>query len=70
MSPAWLVAAVVALGHAAGDEVRAGGLSLPEAESSLRTATLALLGAHRMPPAPDARGSREPGPRQAGRTVA
>ncbi|MFF1509595.1 TetR/AcrR family transcriptional regulator [Streptomyces sp. NPDC058326] len=41
----WLVAAVIALGHAAGDEVGAGRLSVREAAKWLRAATLALLGA-------------------------
>lgn len=39
----WLVAAVTALGHAAGDEVRADGMPVEEAATWLRTATLALL---------------------------
>lgn len=39
----WLVAAVTALGHAAGDEVRADRMSVEEAATCLRTATLALL---------------------------
>ncbi|MFD5702522.1 TetR/AcrR family transcriptional regulator [Streptomyces lasiicapitis] len=41
----WLVAAVTALGHAAGDEVGAARLSAAEAATWLRTATLAVLGA-------------------------
>jgi hypothetical protein len=40
----WPVAAVTALGHAAGDEVGAGRMSVQEAATWLRTATLALLG--------------------------
>ncbi|WP_040907207.1 TetR/AcrR family transcriptional regulator [Streptomyces griseoflavus] len=40
----WLVAAVTALGHAAGDEVGAHRMSVEEAARWLRTATLALLG--------------------------
>ncbi|MEV4679558.1 TetR/AcrR family transcriptional regulator [Streptomyces kurssanovii] len=40
----WLVAAVTALGHAAGDEVGAGRMSVEEAATWLRTTTLALLG--------------------------
>ncbi|MGW6565645.1 TetR/AcrR family transcriptional regulator [Streptomyces sp. NPDC054975] len=40
----WLVAAVTALGHAAGDEVGARRLSVDEAATWLRAATLALLG--------------------------
>ncbi|MGW8886337.1 TetR/AcrR family transcriptional regulator [Streptomyces sp. NPDC055749] len=40
----WLVAAVTALGHAAGDEVGAHRMSVEEAATWLRTTTLALLG--------------------------
>ncbi|MFJ8659519.1 TetR/AcrR family transcriptional regulator [Streptomyces sp. NPDC093795] len=40
----WLVAAVTALGHAAGDEVGAGRMPVEEAATWLRAATLALLG--------------------------
>lgn len=40
---AWLVAAVTALGHAAGDEVGAGRMGVAEAADRLRTATLRLL---------------------------
>ncbi|MGW0777103.1 TetR/AcrR family transcriptional regulator [Streptomyces sp. NPDC002835] len=39
----WLAAAVTALGHAAGDEVRAHRMSAQEAATWLRTATRALL---------------------------
>jgi AcrR family transcriptional regulator len=39
----WLVAAITALGHAAGDEVGAHRMSVEEAARWLRTATLALL---------------------------
>ncbi|MFE3018215.1 TetR/AcrR family transcriptional regulator [Streptomyces sp. NPDC059256] len=39
----WLVAAVTALGHAAGDEVGAGRMTVSEAATWLRTATLAVL---------------------------
>ncbi|MGW7051188.1 TetR/AcrR family transcriptional regulator [Streptomyces sp. NPDC054887] len=41
---AWLVAAITALGHAAGGEVGAGRMTVAEAATSLRTATLAVLG--------------------------
>ncbi|MFI7015193.1 TetR/AcrR family transcriptional regulator [Streptomyces sp. NPDC050164] len=41
---AWLVAAVTALGHAAGDEVGAGRMTVAEAAACLRTATLGILG--------------------------
>ncbi|MFI1279863.1 TetR/AcrR family transcriptional regulator [Streptomyces sp. NPDC020858] len=46
----WLVAAVTALGHAAGDEVGAHRMSAQEGATWLRTATLAVLGGrHRNP---------------------
>lgn len=48
----WLVAAVTALGHAAGDEVGADRMSVEEAATWLRTATLALLGVRLRHPAP------------------
>lgn len=41
---AWLVAATVALGHAAGDRVAAGELSMAEGRRVLRRSTLALYG--------------------------
>ncbi|MDQ8704933.1 TetR family transcriptional regulator [Streptomyces sp. LHD-70] len=44
-SAAWLVAAVIALGHAAGDEVGAGRMTVAEAASELRAATVRVLGA-------------------------
>ncbi|MEV8531755.1 TetR family transcriptional regulator [Streptomyces sp. NPDC051211] len=44
---AWLVAAITALGHAAGDEVGAGRMTVEEAATCLRTATLAVLGVKR-----------------------
>ncbi|MGA4846845.1 TetR/AcrR family transcriptional regulator [Streptomyces sp. G5(2025)] len=40
---AWLVAAVIALGHAAGGEVGAGRVSVAEAAAHLRAATLRVL---------------------------
>ncbi|GGZ22723.1 hypothetical protein GCM10010365_48700 [Streptomyces poonensis] len=40
---AWLVAAVTALGHAAGNEVGAGRMTVSEAAAQLRTATLRVL---------------------------
>lgn len=40
---AWLVAAVTSLGHAAGNEVGAGRMSVAEAAASLRAATLRVL---------------------------
>ncbi|MGD9483076.1 TetR family transcriptional regulator [Streptomyces sp. TRM70308] len=43
----WLVAAVTAVSHAAGDEVRAERMSGDEAATWLRTATLDLLGVRR-----------------------
>ncbi|MEU7293609.1 TetR/AcrR family transcriptional regulator [Streptomyces exfoliatus] len=47
----WLVAAIIALGHAAGDEVGAGRMPVREAAAWLRVATLALLGVGRRDPA-------------------
>ncbi|MDQ1007500.1 hypothetical protein QFZ82_001985 [Streptomyces sp. V4I23] len=44
-SAAWLVAAVTALGHAAGREVAAGRMPADEAAAALRSATLRVLGA-------------------------
>ncbi|MFF5932689.1 TetR/AcrR family transcriptional regulator [Streptomyces sp. NPDC012508] len=40
----WLAAAVTALGHAAGDEVGAGRMTVAEAAECLRAATLGVLG--------------------------
>jgi AcrR family transcriptional regulator len=40
----WLVAAVVALGHAAGDEITAGRLTAPESQAALRVSVFRLLG--------------------------
>ncbi|MFD7323178.1 TetR/AcrR family transcriptional regulator [Streptomyces sp. NPDC059875] len=48
----WLVAAVTALGHAAGDEVAAHRMSVEEAATWLRTATLAVLGGRLPNPSP------------------
>ncbi|UGT54266.1 TetR/AcrR family transcriptional regulator [Nocardia asteroides] len=45
LSAAWLVAAIVAVSHAAGDEVRAGRMAQPEAEKSLRESVLRLVSA-------------------------
>ncbi|WP_411110416.1 TetR/AcrR family transcriptional regulator [Streptomyces sp. c-19] len=47
----WLVAAIIALGHAAGDEAGAGRMPVREAAAWLRVATLALLGSGRRDPA-------------------
>jgi hypothetical protein len=41
----WLAAVVVRVGHAAGDEVDAGGMSRDQAITALRTSVLRLLGA-------------------------
>ncbi|ORT59404.1 TetR/AcrR family transcriptional regulator [Streptomyces sp. CB03238] len=49
-SPAWLAAATIALGHAAGDEVGAGRMSLDEASAAVRTAVLRTLGARAAAP--------------------
>ncbi|MGW5754149.1 TetR/AcrR family transcriptional regulator [Nocardia rhamnosiphila] len=43
--PDWLAAAVIGLGHAAGEEVESGRMSLREAARALRDSTLRLLGA-------------------------
>ncbi|WP_280298797.1 TetR/AcrR family transcriptional regulator [Nocardia neocaledoniensis] len=43
-SAAWLAAAIVAVSHAAGDEVRAGRMAQPEAEQALRESVLRLVG--------------------------
>ncbi|MGW0392693.1 TetR/AcrR family transcriptional regulator [Streptomyces sp. NPDC003042] len=48
----WLVAAIIALGHAAGDEVGAHRMSVEEAAACLRSATLALLAVGPRNPAP------------------
>ncbi|MFJ9827116.1 TetR/AcrR family transcriptional regulator [Streptomyces sp. NPDC101160] len=45
----WLVAAVVALGHASGDETAAGRMTRTEAEAALRTSVLRLLGVEHAP---------------------
>ncbi|WP_280363843.1 TetR/AcrR family transcriptional regulator [Nocardia wallacei] len=42
--PSWLAAAVIALGHAAGEEVKAGRMSVEEAEERLRVSVLRLVG--------------------------
>ncbi|MEV0436575.1 TetR/AcrR family transcriptional regulator [Nocardia sp. NPDC050413] len=41
----WLVAAIVGVSHAAGDEVRAGRMTQPEAETALRDSVLRLTAA-------------------------
>lgn len=43
-TPEWLVTAIVAVSHAAGDEVRAGRLTQPAAELALRESVLRLVG--------------------------
>ncbi|MFD7560356.1 TetR/AcrR family transcriptional regulator [Streptomyces sp. NPDC059835] len=45
LSPAWLVAATIALGHAAGEEADAGRIPRDEAAAALRTSVLRTLGA-------------------------
>ncbi|WP_322633348.1 TetR/AcrR family transcriptional regulator [Glycomyces albidus] len=47
LSPAWLVSATVALGHAAGVEVAAGRMTAEEASESLRHSVLRVYGAGR-----------------------
>jgi hypothetical protein len=44
LSPGWLAAAVVQLGHTAGDEVDAGRMTPDETVVALRTSVLRLLG--------------------------
>lgn len=50
LSPRWLVAMTVTLGHAAGDEVGSGRMTSTEAETALRTTVLRVLGAAEGPP--------------------
>ncbi|MEU4547507.1 hypothetical protein [Nonomuraea dietziae] len=45
LSTDWLVAATVALGHAAGDEAGAGRMSGEQADAALRLSLLRLYGA-------------------------
>lgn len=45
LAPLWLVAAIIALGHAAGAEVAAGRMSSRRAAAALRTSVLRVLGA-------------------------
>ena len=45
LSRTWLMAAVMALGHAAGDEVGAGRMAADEAAAALRRSVLRVLGA-------------------------
>ncbi|MFF8973962.1 TetR/AcrR family transcriptional regulator [Streptomyces sp. NPDC014995] len=49
LSPSWLVAVIVALGHAAGDEAGSGRMTSTEAEAALRTTVLRILGAPEPP---------------------
>lgn len=51
LSPSWLVAMMVALGHAAGEEVGSGRLTSAAAEAALRTTVLRVLGAPGAQPA-------------------
>ncbi|WP_342800049.1 TetR/AcrR family transcriptional regulator [Nocardia sp. No.11] len=44
VTPQWLVTAIVAVSHAAGDEVRAGRMTQPEAQITLRDSVLRLVG--------------------------
>lgn len=44
-TPEWLAAALIAVSHAAGEEVKAGRMTQPEAEKSLRESVLRLVGA-------------------------
>ncbi|MDH6462264.1 AcrR family transcriptional regulator [Micromonospora sp. A200] len=45
VTPAWLIAATVALGHTAGNEVAAGRMSAADAEAALRASVLRVYGA-------------------------
>lgn len=49
LSPTWLLAATVALGHAAGGEVGAGRMSAQEARASLRHTVLRVFRAPEPP---------------------
>ena len=49
LSPTWLLAATLALGHAAGGEVGAGRMSAEEASASLRRSILRVFGAKEPP---------------------
>lgn len=44
-SPSWLIAATIGLGHAAGQEVRAGRMSTEEAGAAFRESVLRIYGA-------------------------
>ncbi|WP_377272666.1 TetR/AcrR family transcriptional regulator [Peterkaempfera sp. SMS 1(5)a] len=44
LSPAWLLAATVALGHSAGEQVATGGVTPQEASRSLKTTVLRVYG--------------------------
>ncbi|MEO3818588.1 TetR/AcrR family transcriptional regulator [Plantactinospora sp. B24E8] len=46
LSPAWLVSATIALGHAAGGEVAAGRMTTTETATALRHSILRLYGVH------------------------
>lgn len=52
LSPDWLVAVTVRLGHAASEEVNAGRMSNDEATEALHTSLLRVLGASCLPRAP------------------
>lgn len=45
LNPAWLVSATIALGHAAGGQVAAGGMTTAETAAALRRSILCLYGA-------------------------
>jgi hypothetical protein len=49
LSPTWLVAATIALGHAAAEEVGAKRMTAEEATSALRTSVLRILGVDEEP---------------------
>lgn len=49
LSAPWLVTAIVAVSHAAGDEVRSGRMAQPDAEKVLRASVLRLVGGENIP---------------------
>jgi AcrR family transcriptional regulator len=61
LSPTWLVATTIALGHAAGEEVGAGRMTADEATAALRHSILRVFGADEPPPARQAGEARDTG---------
>jgi AcrR family transcriptional regulator len=58
LNPAWLVAATIALGHAAGGEVAAGRMTTTQTAAALRRSILRLYGATPVPARTSAQGIR------------